>query len=296
MDTRDQQLFIDNVQLRVTQLIRTHVWEGIDDARRHEWFGQFEQKKCGLLAACLLDNLVYRSKHQVLALFKAAFTCGRLVPATVESDLFVIDGLRQQKDPGIRLVPVISMDQPPTKSGPYMLRILARDMGFRDRWMIWPEQLSEVPASVHTIIVVDDFCGSGKQFRERFLDTVHYRNFRAKHPRCRIAYIAAAAHADGVESVRNEAQDVEVIAGEVLTGEHHFFNGSILNQYNDSTLRGELERQHSVMIDGLSMGGSVGPLGFGDQALTYGFAHGTPNNSLSLLWCPVDGWTPLLER
>jgi hypothetical protein len=296
METRDQQLFIDNVQLRVTQLIRTHVWDGIDDGRRHEWFGQFTQQKCGLLAACLLDNLIYRSKHQVLALFKAAFTCDRLVSATAESDLAIIEGLQQNTDPGIRLVPVISMDQPPTKSGPYMLRILARELGFRDRWMIWPEQLPKVPASVHTIIVIDDFCGSGKQFRERFLDTTHYQNFRAEHSTCRVVYIAAAAHADGIESIREDASGIEVIAGEVLSSEHHFFNGSILNQYNDSTLREELERQHNVMIDGLAMGGRVGPLGFSDQALTYGFAHGTPNNSLSLLWCPVNGWTPLLER
>lgn len=155
MEMRDQRLFIDSTKERAEQLIRTHVWEGIESSRITEWFRQFELRDCALLAACLLDNLAYRSKDQVLALFKAALTCDRLLPNNAESDLEIIESLRRNADPGIRLVPVISLDMPPTKSGPYMLRLLARALGIRDRWMIWADQLPDIPDRVHTILVIE---------------------------------------------------------------------------------------------------------------------------------------------
>jgi len=296
MEARDQQLFIDNVSRRVAQLIATGVWEGIDEIRVATWLRQFEQHQCTLLAACLLDNLIYRSKKQVLALFKAALTCHRILPTDAESDLRLIELLRGRADPLMRLVPVISLDLPPTKSGPYMLRLLARDLQLQDRWMVWPERLPEVPETVTTLLAVDDFCGSGRQFCERFLDLQPFLEFRKTHPNCKIIYVAAAAHADGIASIRKHAKDVEVVAGEVLSKEHHFFEGTSLEKYNDADLKAELLRQHEQMARGRGLGGKIGEFGFESQSLTYGFAHGTPNNTLPMLWYDTDTWTPLLDR
>lgn len=296
MEARDQQLFIDDVRRRVKQLIATHVWEGIDLVRLETWYRQFEQHECALLAACLLDNMIYRSKKQVLALFKAALTCHRILPPNAESDMHLVELLRGRPDPQIRLVPVISLDLPPTKSGPYMLRLLARDLQLHDRWMIWPERLARTPETVTTLLAVDDFCGSGKQFCERFLDTESYKAFRKTHPNCKVIYVAAAAHADGIASIRERAPDVEVVAGEVLSKEHHFFEGALLDKHNDEGLKAELLRQHEQMTKGRGMGGKIGALGFESQSLTYGFAHGTPNNTLPIFWYDTDDWTPLLDR
>lgn len=296
MELRDQRLFIESTKERAEQLIRTQVWGGIDCARLTEWFRQFDKVDCALLAACLLDNLTYRSKDQLLALFKAAITSDRLLPEDATSDLALIDALQKHSDPGIRLVPVISLDMPPTKSGPYMLRLFARHIGIRDKWMIWPDQLPDVPDRVHSIFVIDDFCGSGIQFNKRFLSTLPVTTFRSARPDCRIVYLPAAAHADGIKSLNQTDSTLEIVAGEILTSDHNFFEGSALDQYQNPDLKTELLNQHARMTDTLPFGGSVGKLGFASQALTYAFAHGTPNNSLPILWNELDGWTSILDR
>jgi len=297
MGMRDQQLFISNTRQRVSQLIGTGIWEGVDGSRVNDWFRQFEEADCALLGACLLDNLTYRSKQQVLALFKAALTTSQLLSSDTSSDLMIIEALRGRRDPGIRLIPVISPDQPPTKSGPYMLRLLSRGLRIREKWMVWTSELGSVPENVHSVIAVDDFCGSGKQFVERFLALPEVAEFRRCRPECKFIYVAAAAHRDGIGSIREAAQDVEIVSGEILSTEHHFFDGTVLNQYQSDGLKAALLDQHDRMLAQVHLNGSVGKFGFGSLGLTYAFAHGTPNNTLPVLWYDnTDGWTSLLDR
>ena len=294
---RDRRLFFSNTRQRVDSLINTGVWEGVDVGRVNDWLRQFEEANCELLAACLLDNLAYRSKPQVLALFNAALTSPAILPQEAACDRLLIEALRERRDPGIRLVPVISQDQPPTKSGPYMLRLLARELSIREKWMLWASQLDQTPESVHTVIAVDDFCGSGKQFVERFLGDPCVADFRRHRPRCRFVYLAAAAHSDGIAAIKQLAPGVEVVPGEVLTPEHHFFDGSTLEQYQSDGIRELLLEQYDNIIGRLSIGTQVGKFGFQSMGLTYAFAHGTPNNTLPVFWHDnTDGWTPLLDR
>lgn len=294
---RDQRLFIENTRQRISHLIGTGVWEGVDVSRYNDWFRQFEEADCALLGACLLDNLAYRSKAQVLALFKSALMSHRLLPADAQSDLAIIEALRSRRDPGIRLVPVISLDLPPTKSGPYMLRLLSRDLRILDRWMLWASELASVPEHVDTVLVIDDFCGSGSQFVRRFLGMPAVTSFRQERPNCRVVYLAAAAHQEGVKTISEADTSVEVIAGEILGTEHHFFEGSVLDQYQSDGLKDLLVEQHGQMIRRLALGSSAGPFGFGEQGLAYAFAHGTPNNTLPIFWHDnTEGWTSLLDR
>lgn len=294
---RDQRLFFSNTRQRVDSLISTGVWEGIDIGRVNDWLRQFEEANCELLAACLLDNLSYRSKPQVLALFTAALTSHAILPPEAPCDRIIIDALQQRRDPGIRLVPVISQDQPPTKSGPYMLRLLARELSIREKWMIWASQLGQLPDGVHTIIAVDDFCGSGKQFVERFLGDPHVAEFRKQRPKCRFIYLAAAAHSQGIDTITELDSAVEIIAGEVMSQEHHFFEGTVLAQYQSDGIKEILLEQYDSITSKLQIGTQVGKFGFQSMGLTYAFAHGTPNNTLPVFWHDnTDGWTPLLDR
>lgn len=297
MGMQDQQLFVNSIRQRVESLISTNVWEGVESSRVNDWFRQFEEAGCELLGACLLDNLSYRSKPQVLALFKAALTSPELVRQHAESDLAIIEALTQRSDPGIRLVPVISPEQSPTKSGPYMLRLLARELQIQERWMIWASELGTLPASVHTILAIDDFCGSGRQFVEKFLGMPEVMTFREGHPTCRFVYVAAAAHADGIHAIQQSDPEIAMIAGEILTAEHHFFDGTILDQYQSDGLKQELLKQHDIITGKLHLSSRIGKFGFGALGLAYAFAHGTPNNTLPAFWHDnTDGWTSLLDR
>lgn len=294
MEIRDERFFLETTLARTEHLIRQGVWEGIDLARCRSWYSQFETRGCGLLAACLLDNLVYRSRAQLIAMLGAVMTSQELLEQDDDDDRMFVASLRGRKDPGVRLAPVIRLDQPPTKSGMYVLRLLAREFGVRDKWMVWPEALEEQP-EFHTLILVDDFCGSGTQI-DKFLKTGTMQQFLANRAHCRVFYLPAAAHERGLAKIRESATSVHVLAAEILSDGHNFFSGTVLDQYGIQSLKTELLAQHKTMCSAYSIGGSIGALGFEEQALTYGFAHGTPNNTLPILWQEANGWTPLLSR
>lgn len=295
MEIRDERFFIDTTLERAQHLIRQGVWEGLDLARSRSWYHQFEQRQCGLLGACLLDNLVYRSKAQLIALLTSVITSPELLEAKDDDDHCLVSLLRSRRDAGIRLVPVIRLDQPPTKSGMYILRLLSREFGVRDQWMVWPQALGEQP-EIHTLLLIDDFCGSGDQFID-FLETPSLKQFLTERPRCRIVYVSAAAHEKGLSNINSASPRVEVLAAEVLGGNHHFFSGTVLDQYRIDGLKNQLLAQYIAICEEFGLGsGKIGHFGYDDQALAYGFTHGTPNNSLPILWQDARGWTPLLHR
>ena len=148
---RDQRLFVEGTRARVEQLISRQVWVGLDLPRCRSWFQQFAAGDCELLGACLLDHLTYRRKVQVEALLRSVLSSPEMIGDRAEHDFAPIDSLRDRwKDPGIRLSPVIRLDQSPTKSGTYMLRLLARSLRLQERWMVWPQALQKTPLGVHT--------------------------------------------------------------------------------------------------------------------------------------------------
>ena len=90
---------------------------------------------------------------------------------------------------------------------------------------------------------------------------------------------------------------MQVLAAEVLGTDHHFFDGTVLDQYGIDGLKAQLKMQHNIICEAEGIGtGRIGHFGYGEQGLTYGFAHGTPNNSLPILWHDANGWTSLLNR
>ncbi|TXI47114.1 MAG: hypothetical protein E6Q50_14370 [Lysobacter sp.] len=294
MEIRDQQFFIDGVRDRVDHLSRIQVWPGVTGAGCQSWLRQFQDLDCGLLGACLLDNLIYRSKAQTLALFRAVMTCPHLLPPSAASDFAFIKTLQGTRDPRIRLVPVIP--GPPTKSGAYMLRLLDRDLNLNGRWQILAENLGQLPAAVHTVIAIDDFCGTGRQFVTRFLGLDTVRQLRRDRPELRLIYMPAAAHQSGIDAILAADPGLQVFPGETLNSDHHFFDGRVLERYKMNGLRDILNDQYARILQAVPLGGGVGPKGYGELALTYAFEHTTPNNTLPIFWQKHERWFNLLER
>ena len=146
------------------------------------------------------------------ALLRSVLSSPEMIGDRAEHDFPLIDSLRHRwKNPGIRLSPVIRLDQSPTKSGTYMLRLLARSLRLQERWMVWPQALQMTPLGVHTVVLVDDFCGSGAQFAE-FVSLTELNAFMSARPGCRIVYVTAAAHADGVARIREQFPQIEVLS------------------------------------------------------------------------------------
>lgn len=293
---RDERLFVDGIGTRAEHLIGRHIWQGIDLARCRNWISQFRLRDCELLGACLLDSFIYRSKPQVEALLRSVLTSPAMLGRTAANDSSLIESLRGGRDPGIRICPVIRLDQSPTKSGTYVLRLLARSLGLQEKWMRWPQALIDEPTTIHTVVVVDDFCGSGKQFTD-FVTLAALDTFIAARPRCRIVYVTAAAHVDGISKVAADHPSIDVLSGEVLGADAHFFEGTALKRIKADGVVERLRDQYDRIATEVGLGGSrVGPLGFSDQALTYAFAHRTPNNTLPIYWKATDLWSPLVDR
>lgn len=288
--------YIEGVEARVAQLVSQHVWQGLDVARCRTWMKQFHDRDCALLGASLLDNFIYRSRPQVEALLKAVLTCPELNGPDAEHDFSLIEKLRSTVDPGVRLSPVIRLDQSPTKSGTYVLRLLAKSLRLNERWMKWPQALSNAPQEVHTVLLVDDFCGTGTQFAD-FVALTKFDGFMQSRPECRIVYVTAAAHTDGLNKIAEHFPQIQVLPAETLSTDQDFFLGDALKRFSGSIDGAELRAGYDKIATEVGLGGSsVGSLGFEDQALTYAFAHGTPNNTLPIYWYQNKRWSSLVDR
>lgn len=292
---RDQRLFVDEALNRVEQLIRTQVWEGVDAGRCLTWYRQFEERECELLGACLLDNLIFRSRRQLESLLKSVLTCQHLVPENAPNDDAFIELLRGNADPLVRLAPVIRLDKSPTKSGTYVLRLLSKSLGIRDKWMRWPQSLGQEPADLQMVVLVDDFCGTGQQFGE-FVATTGLDTFMKARPKCRVVYVTGAAHQDGISKIAKDFPAIQVLPGEVLTSEHHFFDGEMLKRSGAQDSNSLLRTQYESICKTTGLGGRLGKYGFQDQGLTYAFAHAMPNNSLPIYWYESERWSSLIDR
>jgi hypothetical protein len=179
-----------------------------------------------------------------------------------------------------------------------VLRQVQRHFQLNGDWLIWPHKTVEMPESVKRLIIVDDFIGSGEQFTE-FATSVKLRELMTSRPKLDVVYLAAAGTESGVAAIRDAIPRIQIIVADLLTSRHNLFDESKLDdRYKRPGFAKLLADRHSELIKavGLPVGGRLGPYGFGGLGLTYGFDHGTPNNSLPLLWCRTDRWTPLLER
>lgn len=294
----DQRLqYIGGIEDRVEQLISRQIWQGIDAARCRTWMQQFQDRDIALLGACLLDSFIFRSRAQVEALLKSVFLGPELNGAAAAHDFSLIEKLRSKKvDPGVRLSPVIRLDQSPTKSGTYVLRLLARSLRLNEGWMKWPQALPAEPMSVHTVILVDDFCGTGSQFSD-FIKLTQFDAFMKARPKCKVVYVTAAAHTDGIAKIAKDYPHIELLPAEVLGAGHHFFEGEALKRVRSAVDGDELRQSYDQLAADMKLGGaSIGPLGFDDQALSYAFAHGTPNNTLPIYWYQSERWSSLVDR
>lgn len=292
----DVDRFCDKVFNRSRHLIATGAWSGVDRGRLDSWIEALKSHDSAVLAAALLDNLIYRSKAQFQAMFESVLLSVRLPEFAHVHDTSFVESLSARVDPLVRFAPVIAPDQPPTKSGPYVLRLLQRQFRMRDPWLIWPSQIVEVPTHVKYVFLVDDFTGTGEQFLE-FWKKQRLDEVIQARPDIKVVLMAAAIHSNGIDSLRRAIPGLAIMHAELLGGQHHFATGTGLDLYREPELKkrivGRLEEVCTVCGIGQ---GRTGVYGWGELGLSYAFEHATPNNTLPIYWFESDRWAPLLSR
>lgn len=290
--------FFQSVISRVHALVDVGIWD-IERSSLNGWIDQFKSQEERYFSSCILDSLIYRSHEQFLACAKALFRgpLGTIFsPEGASHDLELTQILQEYRDRGVRLVPVIRSNHPPTKSGPLVLRYIKRALSLNDDWMLWPWQVTselETNPRIKTVIFVDDFLGSGTQFCD-FLNAQKLELTKS------ISWIYApvVAHESGISRVNKDYPDIQVTCIEQLTAAHSFFCPDRWKTLSAGAVTSDdaLDFYESfIRLRGIDTRGSP-PCGFGDLALCFGFKHSTPDNSLPILWVNDGNWIPLLER
>lgn len=290
-------IFKDRVFERSRKLIDTGIWQGIDKHRLEAWIdGLAVHDNTDLLAACLLDNLIYRSRDQFYSLIRSLFYSQMgITEADLKEDLISL--LKAKNKGSVFVTPVIALHQPPTKSGPYILRIAQRLFRFDDSNLKWPFDLQKHAQTMKYLICLDDFCGTGTTF-VKFMRRNKIDQMRNANPDLRIIYFVAAAHAEGIKHIMDQFRYVEVYCSDYLTERHNFFGPSIFEKYDTPGLREHITECYEDfnLKNKVALQGTTFHHGFGQLGLTYAAFHSTPNNSLPVFWSGNGLWKPLLDR
>jgi hypothetical protein len=297
----DESDYVDQVTERSRRLIRTGIWEGISESRLDAWLGCLRNFDAELLAAYLLDNLFFRSRSQFFALLDSIFVDLQIPAAdSLSGQISLVEGLqsgRSENPPttGIRLAPVIGKFAPPTKSGPYILRLAQRRYRIHSDWLAWPQALADDQQMTH-VYFVDDFCGTGRQF-EKFIVGIEFDKFMQARRNVAVTYLVTTIHSEGLTYIRNRFPDVHVKWAERLSEANAVLDQACLSRYavDNFSDRMALEYERAVRQAGLPTRGKIAN-GFGQLGLAYGFAHATPNNTLPIFWMGTPSLTPLLDR
>jgi len=291
-----------SVSQRVRSLIDLGVWD-IPLVRMEGWLKRFSGPEEQFMANCLLDSLIYRSERQFIpalaSLIRGSvrWALGQvLVPGEFDTDFAAL--LQQRPNCPIRLVPVIRDDQPPTKSGPLVLRYAKRTLNIHNEWMIWPWQAAEQLRSgkISGIVLFDDFMGSGSQLK-KFIRAWELTE-AVESTDTVFCYAPVVAHEDGINSVKASLSRLHLVCAEMLHARHAFFS----EQNWQRMTKGEVSAASArAFYENWSRNHFHPPSripleGFGKLELTIGFSHGTPNNTLPVFWQDSTVGGPLLER
>jgi len=263
----------------------------IPSIRLEGWWKQFVTLEERYFASGVLKQLIFRTDPQFDSSIASIFygelnrTC---FPG--EHDGHLVSILKQRNPCDICLVPVIRDSDPPTKSGPLVLRRVQKALGLSAAHFCWPWL---VPKGAKVIIFVDDILGSGTQFG-KFLKRWEFH----KRVDAKLIYAPAVAHQKGIKTVLDDHPSVVIMTAEELGADHGFFSDHVWSRLSSNTIpSADALAWYMRFAKSRGLNPSVGVLGSGDLALTIGFEHGTPNNSLPLLWYGANGaWVPLLER
>ena len=223
---KDGAIYTESVFRRCRDLIRYHIWSGIELNRLDAWIANFKTTEERYFAARVLDALIYRSDKQTTALLKQLFQ--RVIPDLVRLSRLntrlenLQETLTSATDPGVRIVPIIPSRSSVTKSGPSIGRMLRRNLRFHDAWIIHPDQVLNHIAGVAGFVFVDDFLGTGKQFT----DFLNWTELASHMNRSCFVATTLAGHSKGVETIRTNFPDLHVDVVELLNDDNALFSDS----------------------------------------------------------------------
>lgn len=173
-----------------------------------------------------------------------------------------------------------------SESGWAMLRIFREANGltaskYDGLFRHTPEIPSLQLTAEDTIVVVDDFSGTGRQICQRWPQLME---LIASEARCYIVLTAATASA--IAAIE-EATELKVITKEIIEKNENVFSDRS-TRFNDD--------DKATLLHYGKLADAKNPKGFNDCGLLYVLSHKTPNNTIPILHTNHPRWVGLFPR
>ena len=198
-----------------------------------------------------------------------------------------------------RDVLVVSPD-PPGKSGQVYARLYAQETSTHQGNICdlrqLPHRLAGTKSAISSVVVVNDFIGTGQNMCERLGDVAPSVFEMMGERSIEGSIVVYAATADGLQTVEGwlDAQ------GLAWTVRNHLTLGPDARVFSaqadvfDSAAERESTKALFAAVGSQLVDNA--PLGFGDSELGLVFENSIPNNSLPALWSRSARWEPLFAR
>jgi len=268
------------------------------------WLNNFSTDEEKYFGACILDNLIYRSEQQTVALIRQLLERNlsdltRRHPTPIGPIQDWLELLRTDPSPRhdlrLRLVVVVHRDDPPTKSAYVIARLMKRYLHVNANWIITPWSVADsINQGIRVFVYIDDFLGTGDQFStvatlER-LDSTFGHSYSV--------YAPLSAHVAGVSNLTVAWPQLKVAPVDFLDRTHSVFDDASLTFDDGKNTPAAAKAFYLDLLvsRGITLSGCE-RRGYGGLELAYAFSHAVPDNCLPLLWYGDSSkWQPLFDR
>lgn len=154
-------------------------------------------------------------------------------------------------------------------------------------------QASIVTKGIERIVLLDDFCGSGKQaksFNDEFV-----KFLKEEAPQIHVSYFALFAIEKGLSKVEELSFDQVEAIFKLDSSYKCFSEDSRFFIEEDEKVEFKASCRQMCLRYGRRLCPSM-PLGFRNCQMLLGFHHNTPNNTLPIFYIEKNGWSPMFKR
>jgi hypothetical protein len=194
----------------------------------------------------------------------------------------------------------------PTDSGSLFVRRARGLLGIpKGRILEQADAIAAVRAGrASKVVFVDDFVGTGNQLIDTFGRAYEIGGEKLSFKSLADAgigtyyYCPIAATARGTERIRRDVPQLQISAGHILPDRYSALHPESLI-WPEHLRGGSREFIYKASVRaGIPDAASKTEHweGFGQLGLALGFAHGTPDATLPIIWWAENGWTPLRGR
>lgn len=154
--------------------------------------------------------------------------------------------------------------------------------------------ITEIEPDTHTLIMVDDFVGTG--------DTVIAYNNSLKtqgvfknHKDLQVYYISLIVTDDGLKNIQHYDPTFKIIYSEFLSLDYKVFseNTIVLPDYSPEI---RIQAKNVCEKIGEFLEGEDNALGYKNSEILIGLHHNIPNNTLPIIWSDNKNWFPIFPR